>query len=53
MYGVWHPIGVASFNTAHPSCFLVESASKLIRYKFVGSTQFARIDFDAVLQAAR
>jgi peroxiredoxin len=52
-YGVWHPLGLASFHTAHPSCFLVDAYSNLIRYAFVGQSQFARIDVDAILRALK
>lgn len=50
-YGVWHPIGVASFNTAHPASFLI-GPDRRIRYAFVGSTQFARAPLDRILEAA-
>ncbi|HEX5438551.1 MAG TPA: redoxin domain-containing protein [Gemmatimonadaceae bacterium] len=51
-YGVWHPIGLSSFNTAHPACFLIEAGSRCVRYSFVGSTQFARAPMAAILDAA-
>ena len=51
-YGVWHPLGVASFNTAHPASFLIDAAERRIRYAFVGSTQFARAPLDALIDAA-
>lgn len=51
-YGVWHPIGVDSLNTAHPACFLIDAAQRRIRYAFVGSNQFARAPVDALLAAA-
>jgi len=51
-YGVWHPLGLASFNTAHPACFLIDAAARRIRYAFVGSTQFARAPLDAIATAA-
>ena len=51
-YGVWHPIGVVSFNTAHPASFLIDAAQRRIRYAFVGSTQFARAPVDAILARA-
>jgi peroxiredoxin len=50
-YGVWDPIGLASFNTAHPACFLVDSAERRIRYEFVGSSQFERAPLDRILDA--
>jgi len=51
-YGVWHPLGVASFNTAHPASFLIDAAERRIRYAFVGSTQFARAPLDALVAVA-
>lgn len=52
-YGVWHPIGVDSFNTAHPASLLIESATGTIRYAFVGTWQFQRAPLGAMLGAAR
>ena len=52
-YGVWHPLGMMSFNTAHPACFLIDAAGRRIRYAFVGSTQFARAPLDAITAAAQ
>lgn len=51
-YGVWHPLGIDAFNTAHPACFLIDAASRRIRYAFVGSTQFARAPLGRILEAA-
>lgn len=51
-YGVWHPIGFDAFNTAHPASFLIDAASRRVRYAFVGSSQFARAPLDAILDAA-
>ena len=51
-YGVWHPLGMMSFNTAHPASFLIDAAGRRIRYAFVGSTQFARAPLDAITAAA-
>ena len=51
-YGVWHPLGMVSFNTAHPASFLIDAAGRRIRYAFVGSTQFARAPLDAITAAA-
>ena len=51
-YGVWHPIGLDAFDSAHPACFLIDRAERRIRYAFVGSTQFARAPLDRVLDAA-
>jgi peroxiredoxin len=51
-YGVWHPIGVDAFNTAHPACFLIQARSRRLRYAFVGSTQFARVPMGPILDAA-
>lgn len=49
LYGVWHPIGIASFNTAHPACFLIDSASRRIRYAFMGRSQSERVPLGAIL----
>ena len=51
-YGVWHPLGLTSFNTAHPASFLIEAGTRRLRYAFVGSTQFARAPLGAILNAA-
>ena len=51
-YGVWHPLGIASFNTAHPASFLIDAGERRIRYAFVGSTQFARAPLDALVAVA-
>jgi peroxiredoxin len=51
-YGVWNPIGWASFNTAFPAAFLIDAPTRRIRYAFVGSTQFERAPLDAILGAA-
>jgi hypothetical protein len=47
---VWHPIGLDAFNTAHPASFLIDAASRRIRYAFVGSTQFARAPLGRILE---
>ena len=52
-YGVWHPIGLSAFNTAHPASFLIDATSRRLRYAFVGSSQFARAPLGAILDAAR
>lgn len=51
-YGVWHPIGIDAFNSAHPASFLIDAAERRIRYAFVGSSQFARAPLDRILDAA-
>ena len=51
-YGVWHPIGLDSFNTAHPASFLIDAGSGRVRYAFVGSSQFARAPLDEILRRA-
>ena len=51
-YGVWHPIGIDAFNTAHPASFLIDARTRLVRYAFVGRTQFARAPLRAILDAA-
>jgi len=52
-YGVWHRIGVASWNTAHPACFLIDSASRRLRYAFVGSSQSERAPLDTILESVQ
>ena len=51
-YGVWHPIGLDAFNTAHPAAFLIDAPARRVRYAFVGRTQFERAPLDAILRAA-
>jgi peroxiredoxin len=51
-YGVWHPLGLDAFNTAHPASFLIDARSRRIRYAFVGSSQFARAPLDRILESA-
>ena len=51
-YGVWHPLGIDSFNTAHPASFLIDSRSGRVRYAFVGSSQFARAPLSEILRRA-
>ena len=51
-YGVWHPLGIDSFNTAHPASFLIDSPAGRVRYAFVGSTQFARAPLGEILRRA-
>jgi peroxiredoxin Q/BCP len=50
-YGVWHPLGIDAFNSAHPASFLID-ASQVLRYSFVGSTQFQRAPMGDILGAA-
>jgi len=50
-YGVWYPLGLDGFNTAHPASFLIDAAG-CIRYAFVGSNQFARTPVARVLDVA-
>jgi peroxiredoxin len=52
-YGVWHPIGIDSFNTAHPASFLIDARTRRVLYAFVGRTQFARAPLAAIVDAAR
>ena len=51
-YGVWHPIGLDAFNIAHPASFLIDAASRTLRYSFVGSAQHERAPLGAILGAA-
>jgi peroxiredoxin len=50
-YGVWHPLGIDAFNSAHPASFLIDS-SKVLRYSFVGSTQFQRAPMGDIITVA-
>ena len=50
-YGVWHPLGLDAFNTAHPASFLIDARERRLRYAFVGRTQFARAPLAAILAA--
>ncbi|MEP7067042.1 MAG: peroxiredoxin family protein [Gemmatimonadota bacterium] len=50
-YGVWHPLGIDAFNSAHPASFLIDS-SRVLRYSFVGSTQFQRAPMGDIIGAA-
>jgi len=50
-FGVWHPLGIDAFNSAHPASFLIDSAGTL-RYSFVGSTQFQRAPMSDILAVA-
>jgi peroxiredoxin len=47
-YGVWHPLGIDAFNSSHPASFLID-ASHVLRYSFVGSTQFQRAPMSDIL----
>ncbi|HEY2896918.1 MAG TPA: peroxiredoxin family protein [Gemmatimonadaceae bacterium] len=50
-YGVWHPLGIDAFNSAHPASFLID-ADRTLRYSFVGSTQFQRAPMSDILTVA-
>ena len=50
-YGVWHPLGIDAFNSAHPASFLIDRG-KVLRYSFVGSTQFQRAPMGDILTVA-
>ena len=50
-YGVWHPLGIDAFNSAHPASFLIDNTG-VLRYSFVGSTQFQRAPMGDILAAA-
>ena len=50
-YGVWHPLGIDAFNSAHPASFLID-AGGILRYSFVGSTQFQRAPMGDILSVA-
>jgi peroxiredoxin len=38
MYGVWHALGLMSWNIAKPALFLIDQ-SGVIRYSFIGESQ--------------
>jgi len=50
-YGVWHPLGIDAFNSAHPASFLIDEA-RVLRYSFVGSSQFQRAPMSDILGVA-
>ena len=50
-YGVWHPLGIDAWNSAHPACFLI-APDRTITYSFVGRSQFARAPLANILAAA-
>jgi peroxiredoxin len=50
-YGVWHPVGIDAWNTAHPASFLIDAQGQ-VRYSFVGRTQFGRAPLAKILAAA-
>ena len=50
-YGVWHPIGIDAINIARPASFLIDGKTHVIRFMFVGATQFERADLETILSA--
>ena len=50
-YGVWHPLGIDAWNSAHPACFLIAPDRRIV-YSFVGSNQFARVSLPKILAAS-
>jgi peroxiredoxin len=50
-YGVWHPLGIDAVNIARPAAFLIDAATRHVRFMFVGSNQFERADLEAILGA--
>jgi peroxiredoxin len=50
-FGVWHPLGIDAFNSSHPASFLI-GADGVLRYSFVGSTQFQRAPMGDILSVA-
>jgi peroxiredoxin len=50
-YGVWHPLGIDAWNSAHPACFLIAPDRRVV-YSFVGSSQFARVSLEKILNAS-
>ena len=50
-YGVWHPLGLDAWNSAHPACFLIAPDRRIV-YSFVGSSQFERVSLSKILAAS-
>jgi len=50
-YGVWHPLGIDAWNSAHPACFLIAPDRRIV-YSFVGSNQLARVSLSKILAAS-
>ena len=51
-YGVWHPVGVFSWNIARPALFLIDPTGA-IRYSFIADRQDEFPTHEAILKALR
>ena len=49
-YGVWHAVGLASWNIARPALFLIDQ-SGAIRYSFVAERQHEFPAHDEIMEA--
>jgi peroxiredoxin len=49
-YGIYHRLGLDAINIARPACFVIDQGG-LIRFLYVGSTQFDRAPLADVLTA--
>ena len=49
-YGVWHPVGLLSWNIARPALFLIDSTGA-IRYSFIADRQDEFPSHDEILAA--
>lgn len=50
-YGVYHRLGLDAINIAHPASFVVD-AKGIVRWVYIGSTQFDRAPMERVLDEA-
>ena len=51
-YGVWHPVGLFSWNIARPALFLIDPAGA-IRYSFIADRQDEFPSHDDILSAIK
>ena len=51
-YGVWHPVGLASWNIARPALFLIDPTGA-IRYSFVADRQHEFPSHEEIVRALR
>ena len=49
-YGVWHPVGMASWNIARPALFLVDRTGA-IRYSFIARRQDEFPSHEEIMEA--
>ena len=50
-YGVYHRLGLDAINIAHPATFVVDGQG-IVRWMYIGSTQFDRAPMERVLEEA-